>query len=54
MEDRKEKILPNEEDAERFEEWCFENFGEGENNIPEDAYDRFCEEDQGNEVDYTW
>ena len=41
------------EDAEIFEEWCFERY-DNESDITEDAYEQFCEEGQGNDPDYVY
>lgn len=48
---REQKV--EQRDADAFEEWCFERY-ENEIDIPKDAYEIFCEEDQGNEPDYIY
>ena len=45
---------PTKRDLERFREYCISHFGEVENDTLDKVYDRFCEEDQGEEVDCMW
>ena len=43
---------PDARDIEQFQEYCVEHFGEVENDTVDKLYDRFCEDQQGEEIDY--
>ncbi len=40
--------------GDHFIEWCLEHLHEVENDTVDKAYERFCEEQQGQEINYIW